>query len=352
MKLSAPMGTPGSYYDRSINRESRNPEAKSSTSTPSGNHSTTVLPDIRPSYREKINDFGSGDSLRLPLNLTRLELMKGNDGAGAAVAKVHGQAADKKQGDFRLLREQPAPQGTAMLKSAAEIIMERNKELSALGAFTATADVSTPPDKSHFWSGNTFSNGKVIHSAVMTAQSIARKTDGITLEMTEGGHHLDNYSGESDSSLYLKERFKYASPTDASPPGYAPHKALIEKGVSRLGVDMLKQTGMDKTGATSYIPTGKAPAVNMLWDNLSMRYANQVSGETVAVHAISKNDPFNQDATYLANTWNAKERPILERNGINIKELYSENLKGELVGPSNGARTDWEGTGGYHGNVS
>lgn len=352
MKLSQSMRTSSSYYDLGNNRQSQRSETQASTSPSSDRYAAVVLPDIRSLSREETKGSSSRGLLRFPPDLMRQVLTNSNEGAGVVVAKGHGQAADQKQDNFRLLREQPVPQGSAMLKKAAEIVAERNKELAALGAFTATASVSSPPDKSYFWSGNTFKEGDMIHSAKMTALSIARKSDGVTLEMTEGGHQLENYSGEPNSSLYLKERFKYASPTVSSPPGYAPHKELIEKGVANGGVDMLKQTGMNKTGATTYIPTDKVSAENMLWDNLSMRYANQVSGKTVAVHAMSKDAPYNQDPVYLANTWNTKERPILERNGVTIKELYSENLKGELVGPSSGEHIDWEGTGGYRGNLS
>jgi len=352
MKLSQSMRTSSSYYDLGNNRQSQSSETQASTSPSSDRYAAVVLPDIRSLSREETKGSSSRGFLRFPPDLMRQVLMKSNEGAAMVSAKEHGQTADQKQNNFRLLREQPVPQGTAMLKKAAEIVAERNKELALLGAFTATTNVSSPPNKSYFWSGNTFKDGDMIHSAMMTAQSIARKSNGITLEMTEGGHQLDNYSGESNSFLYLKERFKYANPTDTSPPGYAPHKELIEKGVANGSVDMLKQTGMDKTGATTFIPTDKVPAANMLWDNLSMRYANQVSGKTVAVHAMSKDDPYNQDPAYLANTWNTKERPILERNGINIKELHSEDLKSELVGLSNGTNINWEGTGGYRGNLS
>ncbi|MCF5712756.1 MULTISPECIES: hypothetical protein [Pseudomonas syringae group] len=350
MKISQSMGASGLNYDPGIHRESQSSEKKSGPSL-LGKHAVTT-PSTRKRSREEVNESNLRDLQRLPPSLMRQALMKGADGTEAALAKKHGQAADEKQRKFRALRERSTSQGAEMLKYMADIVTERNRELASLGGLTATADVSSPPNKSYFWSGNTFKNGEMIHSAMTTAQSIARKNEGVTLEMTEGGHQLDNYGGESNSFSYLQERFQYAKPTSASPPGYAPHKEMVEKGVAQVGVDMLKETGLDKTNTSTYIPNDTVPAANILWDNLSMRYANKVSGETVAVHAMSKDDPYNQNPTYLANTWNTKERPILDRNNINVKEIYSENLKDELVGPSSGHPTNWEATGGYRGNLT
>ncbi|MCP1121630.1 hypothetical protein [Robbsia andropogonis] len=78
-----------------------------------------------------------------------------------------------------------------------------------------------------------------------------------------------------------------------------------------------------------------------------MRYAAGVEGTSaVVIHAMSKDSPYNNDPTYLGNTWNAKEKPILKSNNIEIKEMYAEDLKEKLVGGSVNLQ-DWKDTGGF-----
>ncbi|MBA5235167.1 MULTISPECIES: hypothetical protein [Pectobacterium] len=268
------------------------------------------------------------------------------------IAKHYGNKADEAQSTLRNKQKgSPDNSEKMLLKDAISIVLNRNKELEKIGEFTAKADMNSPHNGAYFWSGSTIKNGEVIHSAMLTAQSMAEKNSGTTLEMTQGGHALHNYSGEADSFSYLKERFKYTSGTESSPENYAPRKELIEKGINSSGVDMLAETGLAKTGAKALIPTPKDSVPHILWDMMSMRYANNVSGEATAIHAVSADDPYIKSDAYQQNTWNMKEKPILTSNNVTIKEKFSEQLQGELVGGKEQHKTNWSNTGGFKGNV-
>ncbi|PWC21412.1 hypothetical protein DDT54_18910 [Brenneria nigrifluens DSM 30175 = ATCC 13028] len=264
-------------------------------------------------------------------------------------AKNYGHQADNNQ--FSLRDKLQYTNGQGALKDAVNIVINRNKELESLGAFTATSNMNSPHNGAYFWSGSTMKDGEVIHSAMLTAQSIAEKQGGVTLEMTEGGHSLHNYSGEEDSFSFIKERFKYADGTKLSDDNYTVKKDLIEKGIANTGIDILVETGISKTDSKESVVSSQHSVPHTLWDIMSMRYADKVTGEAKAIHAISEKDPYVKSEAFQNNTWNAKERPTLENNGVSVKELYSEQLDGHLVGENKSNKKNWANTGGFIGNI-
>ncbi|WP_225087701.1 hypothetical protein [Pectobacterium colocasium] len=319
----------------------------------SSSHSGQITP--WPARNPNIKNATPDDIKRKSLNQTNFQqityptdLNKKAD-PNIISAKNYGQKADDTQ--FSLRQKLQEKEATGLFKNAVDIVMNRNMELERLGAFTATSNMNSPHNGAHFWSGSSMQDGKVVHSAMLTAQEMAKKTGGVTLEMTEGGHALHNYSGEEDSFSFIKERFKYTDGTASSNDSYSVKKDIIEKGVNSTGIDMMAETGLNKTDAKEYISSSKHSTPHILWDIMSMRYADKVTGEATSIHAVSENDPYVQSDAFQKNTWNAKERPALEKNNIPIKELFSEQLQGELVEPYEVKKTNWSNTGGFIGNI-
>ncbi|UZE12248.1 RHS repeat domain-containing protein [Pseudomonas sp. B21-053] len=215
-------------------------------------------------------------------------------------------------------------------KALVNVVIARNKELKALGEFVFSANVETPVDRSYFWSGDTIdSTGKVVYSAMMTAQFLARKTRGMTVEMTPGGEKLNvyknlNYVGSNSTKIgfmYLKERFKYMdSPTARGD--------LLAGSALRAGVGVKAVLG-DKFFDSDENPLNDSErgVAGTLWDVLSIRYARGAKGTVNVIHAASVNDAYFYGDIYSKSTWLTREKVALEaENKTKIFERFHEDL--------------------------
>ncbi|MHC8348166.1 RHS repeat domain-containing protein [Pseudomonas sp. RT4P38] len=218
-------------------------------------------------------------------------------------------------------------------KHLASVVMHRNEELKNLGGFVFHAKVVVPRDKSFFWSGDKVDvNGNVIKSAMLTAQFLAGEVGGSTIEMTSGGHKLDNYSeskwpasGANRSSpgfMFLKSRFKYMD----SPSFRA---ELLTKLPERLGVDVERTLGASFfTRTENPLNSPHSGVAGVLWDVVSIRFARQATGDVNVIHAGASNDPYFQSPTFMRSTWLTKEKIAMgEEAKTTIIERFGEDLE-------------------------
>ncbi|MHC8289610.1 RHS repeat domain-containing protein [Pseudomonas sp. XS1P51] len=216
-------------------------------------------------------------------------------------------------------------------KQLVNVVINRNKELKALGGFVFSADINTPHDKAFFWSGDgRDSNGRVVVSAMYTAQFIASRAQGKTVEMTPGGKQLDEYKNvnslivtqHSSGYMYLNERFQYVD----SPMLRAD---FLANGALKVGA------GVRTTIGKSFFSSDENPlnaqrssVAAALWDVTSIRFARAATGEVNVVHASSVHDPYFSSQQYLSKTWFAKERVALQEEGkTTIVERFLEDLQ-------------------------
>lgn len=220
-----------------------------------------------------------------------------------------------------------------MLKNAVLTVIRRNRELTQLGQFVATADVATPRDGTYFWSGDARRPDSVVTaSAMVTAQEMALEANARTVEQTHGGGQLDTYAGHANSFGYLAERFKYL--------GNSPLRAaLIQRGAKRVGPALSD-------------PLNRGTAAGSLWDVMSVRFAAQARGRVDVVHAAPSKDSYFSSPAYANSTWLTKERPTLQQiKRTHIVERFGEDLQGQLRPPRGEAIPDWRGTGGFRANL-
>ncbi|MBL8511044.1 MAG: hypothetical protein JNM52_05310 [Betaproteobacteria bacterium] len=288
-------------------------------------------------------------------------------------AKQSGNMADSAQFDFRreqIKRSEAVKTGNEgarklaaknMLKNAFSIVLHRNRELKRLGAFVANADVSTKPDRTFFWSGDALDkSGSVEHSAMSTAQHLAKLSSGSTVEMTPGGRLLDRYAGHDNSFNYLKERFQYTTSKNWKEP-QALREHLITSGARQTGKSIFREMGPElfkKTAITdgkgnTFGPLARpGSAAGALWDVVSVRFAKQAQGRVDVIHAAPQSDPYFKSNIFANSTWITKERPTLVSQGkTTIRERFAEHLQGKLQGPKQIHAPDWTGTGGFIGNA-
>lgn len=214
--------------------------------------------------------------------------------------------------------------------SLVRIIIERNKEFKSLGAFVFGSDVKTPADGAFFWNGNGVDAAGNAISAMYTAQFIAQRARGMTVEMTHGGGQLNIYKNPSFTNvshyasgyMYLNERFNYMdSPTARGD--------LLAKGASMAGV------GVRTTLGEIFFRTNENPlnaphscVAGALWDVISIRFARAATGVVNVIHAAPSNDPYFSGAVYKRSTWFTRERVAMQQEAkTRIVERFSENLK-------------------------
>lgn len=215
--------------------------------------------------------------------------------------------------------------------SLVRIIIERNKELKSLGAFVFGSDVNTPADGAFFWSGDSIdSAGNVINSAMYTAQFIAQKARGMTVEMTHGGDQLNVYKNPSFTNvsryasgyMYLNERFSYMdSPTARGD--------LLAKGASMAGVGVRTTLGeiFFRTNENP-LNTPDSSVAGALWDVISIRFARAATGVVNVIHAAPSNDPYFSSPAYKRSTWFTREKVAMQQEAkTRIVERFSENLE-------------------------
>lgn len=222
-------------------------------------------------------------------------------------------------------------------KALVSVVIKRNAELRWLGGFAFVGDFNTPENNTYFWSGNDMdSQGRITVSAMDTAQFLARRSGGATVEMTVDGDRLNIYqrsgvqsTGQPVSATGLKARFKYLD----SP---ALREQLLEKEAIKNGLNV-----QEVLGQVFYSP-GKSPlnensgnATDGLWNVVSIRFARQAEGDVKAIHARRRSDPFFQQPAYLNNIWSTKEKVALQDEAkTNITEYFADDLQPwELQGP-------------------
>ncbi|UVM05307.1 RHS repeat domain-containing protein [Pseudomonas laurylsulfatiphila] len=223
-------------------------------------------------------------------------------------------------------------------KEIVNVIINRNIEFERLGGFVFVGDFSTPVDNTYFWSGNsTDFKGQIIKSAMDTAQFLAGRTGGATVEMTTDGDKLNEYSrtgvsaGEQPISTtnYLKQRLKFLDS-----PSLREH--LLRKEALRSGVDIEGLLGQIffSQGENPLNETSK-DATDALWNVVSIRFARQAVGDVKVIHARTRNDPFFQSPAYLNNIWSTKEKVALtDEAKTTVIELFADDLQPwELQGP-------------------
>ena len=303
-----------------------------------------------------------GPKMKSPMNLSEF-MYKGAKKAGnkADIAQMSFRSEHAKHTKAVSENNTSARKAAAkgMLKNALQIVLHRNRELKKLGGFVASADVNTGRDRTFFWSGDEVdSSKKIIHSAMTTAQDMAKKISGSTVEMTPGVHMLDNYAGHSNSFGYLKERFQYTTSKDRNA-SQKLREELITKGIKSTGQNTRDMIGhklfddlslVDKQGQKSGPLARPGSAAGALWDVISVRFAKQASGIVNVIHAAPSSDPYFSSNIFRKSTWITKEMPTLIAQGrTQIIEKFGENLKGHLKGPTN--LINWENTGGFRGNL-
>ncbi|HJR27990.1 MAG TPA: RHS repeat-associated core domain-containing protein, partial [Pseudomonas sp.] len=248
----------------------------------------------------------------------------------AEAAKV---SADEATERFRL-----ETHPSRKFKEIVNVIINRNIEFERLGGFVFVGDFSTPVDNTYFWSGNsTDFKGQIIKSAMDTAQFLAGRTGGATVEMTTDGDKLNEYSrtgvsaGEQPISTtnYLKQRLKFLDS-----PSLREH--LLRKEALRSGVDIEGLLGQIffSQGENPLNETSK-DATDALWNVVSIRFARQAVGDVKVIHARTRNDPFFQSPAYLNNIWSTKEKVALtDEAKTTVIELFADDLQPwELQGP-------------------
>jgi insecticidal toxin complex protein TccC len=287
-------------------------------------------------------------------------------------AKISGHLADATQLEFRkekLKRAQAKQDGNMparrtaalnMFKRAVSTVIHRNRELQSLGGFVASADVRTLRNRTFFWSGDTqSSSGAVVHSAMATAQHLAERSSGSTVEMTPGGRLLDSYAGHPNSFGYLKERFQYTTSADWRAPQVLREKMIV-RGARSTGRDIRQEMGAAlydrlsmREGSGMHGPLARpGSAAGALWDVVSVRFARQAVGRVDVIHAAPSSDPYFRSNTFRNSTWITKERPSLEQQGrTTIRERFAEHLQGHLQAPRHTGLPDWSGTGGFRRNL-
>jgi hypothetical protein len=167
--------------------------------------------------------------------------------------------------------------------------------LKWLGGFVFFGDFGTPANSTYFWSGNTTdSQGNIVKSAMDTAQFLARKTGGYTVEMTADGDALNIYKGSSApgnaqsvlGTKYLKQRFKYLD----SP---ALREHLLGKEALGNGMDVRDELGqIFFLHSENPLNDASKDTTDSLWNVVSIRFARQAVGEVKVIHARDRNDPF------------------------------------------------------------
>ena len=249
-----------------------------------------------------------------------------------------------------------------MFRQTVKTVIHRNRELKNLGSFVASADVASRPNRTFFWSGDTQdAEKKVTHSAMATAQHLAEKSSGSTVEMTPGGKLLDSYAGHPNSFNYLKERFQYTAGADRKAP-QALRESLLSQGAANAGRDLRQEMGpklfddlssTDKHTGKTHGPLARpGSAAGSLWDVVSVRFAKQAVGRVDVIHAAPRSDPYFQSNIFRNSTWITKEKPTLDSQAkTRIVERFAENLHGQLQGPKHTGIPDWSGTGGFRGNL-
>jgi hypothetical protein len=287
-------------------------------------------------------------------------------------ARLSGHLADAHQLAFRtqklkraqakLAGDKPAQRqaARAMFRHAVSTVIHRNRELSSLGGFVATADVRTLPSRTFFWSGDTQDESRnVVHSAMATAQHLAARSRASTVEMTPGGGLLDRYAGHPNSFGYLKERFQYVTSADWKAPQTL-REQMIVRGARSAGRDIRQEMGpklYDRLSTTDHHGTHgplsrPGSAAGALWDVVSVRFARQAVGRVDVIHAAPSSDPYFHSNAFRNSTWITKEQPTLEEGGkARIVERFAEHLRGKLQPPHQSGVPDWSGTGGFKRNL-
>jgi insecticidal toxin complex protein TccC len=200
-----------------------------------------------------------------------------------------------KNSDYAVKRFKSETHPGRKFKELVNVIIHRNLELKWLGGFVFFGDFGTPANSTYFWSGNTTdSQGNIVKSAMDTAQFLARKTGGYTVEMTADGDALNIYKGSSApgnaqsvlGTKYLKQRFKYLD----SP---ALREHLLGKEALGNGMDVRDELGqIFFLHSENPLNDASKDTTDSLWNVVSIRFARQAVGEVKVIHARDRNDPF------------------------------------------------------------
>jgi insecticidal toxin complex protein TccC len=242
-------------------------------------------------------------------------------------------SADRALVDFRHTSD-----SREKFKQLVGVVINRNKELKALGGYVFSADVETKRGKAFFWSGDSIdATGQVIKSAMYTAQYIANRAGGTTVEMTSGGAQLNEYknlnslvvSQYQSGYMYLNERFHYVdSPVFRSD--------LLAKGALNVGVGVWGSIGRSFFhGSENPLNTPHSTVAGALWDVISIRFARGATGEVNVIHAASLYDFYFRSPAYMRSTWVTREKVAMQEEAkTTIVERFAEDLQiWELQGP-------------------
>jgi hypothetical protein len=255
-------------------------------------------------------------------------------------AKMAGNKADGIQDKFRRDRTNPiAPSVAGGLKRIASVVMAKNNELAYLAASASISNVKTPLNGATFWSGDNIAPGKAA-SAMLTAQHIAKRTGGQTVEQTTGGKALDQYAGHPNSFGYLQARFAYLPPSQRA--------QIMTKGANSAGLPS-PPAGRQPRGSAPHplANLSRGSTAGALWNVISARFAQEAVGEAQVIHAAPSSDAYFASTGYARSTFKTIEEPTLRSKGVKIREQFGEQLAGDLQQPRRGDHTpDYVGTGG------
>lgn len=254
------------------------------------------------------------------------------------LSAVHyGSKADRAFTKFRTFHDPKEK-----FRQLGKVIINRNNELKSLSGYVVSADVSTPLNRSFFWSGDSLdANANVEKSAMMTAQYLAKNNNGLTIEMTPGGELLENYGkanwpafsgGRSTPGFkYLLDRFRYI-PSEI-------RESLLAKGSLQFGKNIHGVIGLNffdsNARGPSMLGSPLKSVAGIVWDVVSIRFAREATGTVNVIHAATSNNPYFQSDRFLRSTWLTKEKvALIHEAKTTIFERFGEDLQAwELQGP-------------------
>lgn len=172
-----------------------------------------------------------------------------------------------------------------------------------------------------------------------TAQHIAKRVGGKTVEQTAGGKALDEYAGHRDSFEYITARFDHMRSSQ--------RRDLMKKGATEAGVN-IPPPGRRSKNAVPHPMAGlsKGRAGGALWNVISARFAEAAVGEAQVIHAAPKSDSYFSSPAYTGSTFKLIEEPTLRGKGIPFKEHFGEHLTADLQTKPADHRPQYQGTGG------